>query len=276
MSHSTGWERELSEKGFSQPTIAFFRKIADSLPPGTVSLDLTDLESLVHEFRALKAQFDELRFQNEQLLNGLPDQVIEDMSRNVIEIDPTTGTQATVDANGRRDVVQHSHPDSSYAHCDFDVTAGAGNFDMILIDLSDTTNYPHSNTGYVHIEEIYIDIDSGSSSVYTVSLGFLENVDGTDGDFYEIMHVQGSKDAGLSQKVYKKFYPNGPRCSSSYVVTSDVTLNDTTYQTDVNLASTLDPSTADTPSGSGDLVVRAITTSADIGVEINIVYHTHA
>lgn len=182
----------------------------------------------------------------------------------------------TVNTEGRLDVVQHSHPGSGYIHVDFDVTAGAGDTDLILIDLSDTTNYPHSETGYIHIEEIHIDIDSGSSSVYSVTIGFLENVDATDGDLYEIMHVDGSKDAGLSKEISRKFYPNGPRCSSTYIATSDITLNDTTYQTDVNLATTIDPGTADTPPGSGDLVLIANTTSANIGVEINIAYHTHA
>lgn len=268
-------EGEIVQRGWSRAAVEWFRAI-NTTALGAISLDTTELEALLHEFRTLKVQFDELRAQNEYFINRLPDQVVEDMSKNVIIRDPTTAEGATVNVDGRQDVVQHSHPDSGYIHCDFDVTAGAGNTDIILIDLSDTTNYPHSNTGYIHLEEIYIDVDSGSSSVYTITVGFLENVDATDGDLYEIMHIDGSKDAGLSKEIHKKFYPNGPKCTSSSIATSGITLNDTTYQTDVNLATTIDPSTADTPPGSGDLVIRAVTTSADIGIEINIAYHTHA
>lgn len=272
-------ERNLQKLGLNQQNIATLRDLDKQiLSGGVISLDITELEALQHEFRIVKNRLDSIEagLQNHDIefFHKPDEQIIAEMRETII-IDPTTGKKATVDTNGRQDIVQHAHPDGSYIHCDFDVTAGAGNFDLILIDLSDTTNYHHTNTGYIHIEEIYIDIDSGSSSVYTITVGFLENVDGTDGDFYEIMHISGDKNAGLSKEIHKKFFPNGPKCSSSYVTTSGVTLNDVTYQTDVNLATTLDPATADTPPGSGDLVIRAITTSADIGVEINIAYHTH-
>ena len=97
-------EREFVDKGFSRAAVEWLRDI-NSTALGTISLDTTEVEALVHEFRTLKVQFDELKFQNEQLLNGLPDQIIEDMSKNVIVRDPTTAVGMTVNSEGRGDVV---------------------------------------------------------------------------------------------------------------------------------------------------------------------------
>ena len=183
----------------------------------------------------------------------------------------------TVNSDGRQDVVQHSHPDSSYLHIDYAVTGGT-DVDLIIVDLSDTTSYPHSNTSYIHLEEIYIDVDASTNSDYNISVGFLENVDATDGDFYELTHLSGTKTTGQQLSMIRKFAPNGPKCSSTYTLTSDITANDVAFQTDVNLPSTVDPSTADTPSGSGDLVLRITSVAGantDFNVEINLAYHTH-
>jgi hypothetical protein len=278
MSHQAGWERELSQKGFSLATISFFRKIAEVAQPGTISLDVTELEAMQHEFRLLRNQLDELRarIQENEINHGLPDEVLIENMRDVHLIDKTTGEAMTVNTEGRGDVVQHSHVDSTYVHFDTEFAAGAVTQDFIIIDLSDTTNYAHSNTGYIHIEELHLYAYGASSSTFTAQIGFLENVDGTDGDFYELMHLYGDKTSGQTYNFERKFYPNGPRCQSAYVTTSDNSANDTAFQTDVNLASTLDPSTADTPSGDGDIVMRIVSTTGDFAVELNLSYHTHA
>jgi len=185
----------------------------------------------------------------------------------------------TVDTNGHLDVVQHAHPDSVYVHFDYAFTGGTS-LDFILIDLSDTTNYHHTNTGYIHLEELFINVDADTNASYQVTVGWLENVDATDGDLYEITHLYGTKAVGQQKEIIRKFYPNGPKCSSSYAVTSDITLNDTAFQTDVNMRTTLDPTTADTPSGSGDLILRvnagAGGANTDFNVEVNLSFHSHA
>ena len=48
------------------------------------------------------------------------------------------------------------------------------------------------------------------------------------------------------------------------------------FQTDVNLASTLDPGNLDTPSGDGDLVYRLTVGAGTINLAIEISYHAHA
>ena len=181
----------------------------------------------------------------------------------------------TINSEGRADVVQHAHPNNSWLQADFDLATPLTQ-DFIIIDLSDTTNYPHVNTGYIHIDYFSITVDAATNADYIINFGYLENVDGTNGDFYEIFHFSGSKTVGNQLQSEKNFAPNGPKLRSASVVTSDKSLNDVAFQTDVNLASTLDVTTADTPSGNGDLVMRVVLTGGVIDIEVALGYHTHA
>jgi len=52
-------------------------------------------------------------------------------------------------------------------------------------------------------------------------------------------------------------------------------LDQTAFQTDVNLGSTADPTTVDTPSGENDLAVRVTMAAGTIELSIILGYHTH-
>lgn len=53
-------ENELQKIGFSLGTIEWFRSVNTIVQPGTISLDVTELEALQHEFRLVKNRFDAL------------------------------------------------------------------------------------------------------------------------------------------------------------------------------------------------------------------------
>jgi len=178
-----------------------------------------------------------------------------------------------VNSEGRADVVQHAHPNNGGIH--FHVTNINATQDFILIDISDTTNYPHVDTDYIHLESFLIGVDSDTNGDYEIEVGFLDNVDGTNGDFHGVYTLSGTKKAGNTQSQVFDGYPNAPRCNTDSFLSSDKSLNDTAFQTDVNLASTLDPSTIDTPSGDGDLVVRVTRNAGTFNLSINLSYHTH-
>lgn len=170
------------------------------------------------------------------------------------------------------DVIQHSHEDTGMMLFSTTLTASQ---DFILVDISNTTDYHHVSTDYIHIDNWSLDIDATTNANYTLEIGYLENVDGTNGDFTSINEESGSNKLGVNKSVNYIPYPNGPRCQSTWFTSSIKSLNDTAFQTDVNLASTLDPSTADTPSGDGDLVLRAVVSAGTITVGLRISYHTH-
>jgi hypothetical protein len=172
------------------------------------------------------------------------------------------------------DVVQHAHANSVNLHFESgDLTASQ---DFIIIDISDTANYAHDKTGFAHLESVTIDTDATSNAAYTLELGFLANVDATNGDFYTVHKLVATKTAGQIKSFQLIDYPNGAQFNLDKFTTASKSLNDTSFQTDTNLATTLDPTTADTPSGNGDVVLRVTVTAGTVSVILGMSYHAHA
>ena len=113
------------------------------------------------------------------------------------------------------------------------------------------------------------------AAAYMVGWGFLDNVDATNGDFFHFHHIVGTRTAGLLQESSLIMSPNGWVGNGQHA-TGHKSLNDAAFQTDVNLASTLDSGVADTPSGDGDIVLRAMVTAGTIDITISVGYHTHS
>jgi hypothetical protein len=186
--------------------------------------------------------------------------------------DATTGATASVDSDGHLDVTPHAHPDGG--HVLFKKTFSATE-DVIVIDISDTTNYPHDNTGYLHTGNIVLGVDASANADYVIQLGFLADVDATDGDFHEIFNIDGSRKAGNSHFISVGRSPEAPYLYPSKF-TGPIESNQTAFQTDVNLRSTLDPTgTAATPSGTGDMAMRVTHTAGTYTVSLMIGYHSH-
>ena len=185
--------------------------------------------------------------------------------------DPTTGVQQSVDSLGHADVVAHAHAEGGHALFEKDISATA---DFIFIDISDTTNYPHDNTSWIHFGNLIIDVDASNLADYEIHLGFLSNVDATNGDFTHIYGWSGTKSAGNNIREVIATHPESVKARpSSNIGKQD--LNDTAFQTDVNLASTKDPATADTPSGDGDIALRVTMNAGSINLKLGVVYHSH-
>lgn len=179
---------------------------------------------------------------------------------------------ASVDTNNHLDIVPHGHPEGG--HVLFKKTFSATE-DVIVIDLSDTTNYPHDYTSWIHSMNMILGIDASADAEYVIQLGFLKNVDSADGDFHEIFVVDGSRKAGNSHFFAIAQSPEAPQLKSSKFL-GPVELNQTAFQTDVNLRSTLDPTgTAATPSGGGDMAMRVTHTAGTYTISLMIGYHSH-
>ncbi len=172
-------------------------------------------------------------------------------------------------------IIQHGHDDSSTLHFHIDLAAAATTR-YIMIDLSDTVNWPHAYASVVHIDWFGVDVDSDNNGNYTLKLGFLANVDATDGDIHVFHDIAGSKSVGNQYYDMMQLAPDGWICAATRHLSSEITLNDTSYQTDVNLPTLIDPATADTPPGSGDIVLVATLAAGAISIDIDIGYHTHS
>lgn len=62
----------------------------------------------------------------------------------------------------------------------------------VLVDLSDTTNYPHTKTVELHVLGLKVRTEKASDGVYDLWFGVITEVDATDGSvkFFEVIHLE--------------------------------------------------------------------------------------
>ena len=153
-----------------------------------------------------------------------------------------------------------------------DAQAIAAQTAFMLIDLSDTTNWPHSLTGHINIEYIVLEVDPDASYLGEVKLGFLSNVDATNGDFNQILDMDMAKKSDFLVEIVD-FGSHGLDCETSHHF-GPITADSILFQTDVNLAG---PSGATSyPSGDGDLVMLVERSAGTVDVSITLGYEAVA
>lgn len=140
----------------------------------------------------------------------------------------------------------------------------------MIIDLSDTVNWPHSNTGHIDILNYSLNLNPSGTPAFLgdFSLGFLSNVDATNGDFHDIQTWHMQKGANNISEHYDFAMVHYSMELSKWF--GPVTVDDTTFQTDVDLPGP-DGLTA-YPSGDGDLVLKVIMSAGTVDISITVAY----
>ena len=143
---------------------------------------------------------------------------------------------------------------------------------FMLIDISDTTNWKHKGTDHVIIDHILLQADPDSAYLGEIKVGFLSNVDATDGDFNQMIDLDLAKKSDLIVEDLE-FGSHGLHCQSGThfgIILADSTL----FQTDVDLGGPDDPATGTYPSGDGDLVLLVERSAGTVKVSVTIIYET--
>lgn len=154
------------------------------------------------------------------------------------------------------------------------VTAASGTVGYMLIDLSDTTNWPHTNTAHIIIKHVIVQSSQSTSPAFLGDLlfGFLGNVDATNGDFYQIGILHGDRGTSLGSGNFD-FSIVGLGLETDEWIGPTIA-NDTTWQTDVNL---IGPDGATThPAGNGDFVCKLVSTAGTLSFGVTVIYTTAA
>lgn len=145
----------------------------------------------------------------------------------------------------------------------------------MLIDISDTSNWNHTNTGHINIEYILIEVDPDTNFIGEVKIGFLENVDADNGDFYTIIDIDMRRKSALLVENLN-FGSHGLDCESDHHF-GPIIVNSTLFQTDVNLGGPDNPAALTYPSGASDLVMIIDGDGTNtVDVSITIGYETAA
>lgn len=177
--------------------------------------------------------------------------------------------------SGGRAVVSIGQAVHDLFQATLNVSAIAASTSYVLVDLSDATNFPHTDTTNVWLKKLIIDGEKDSDSEYDIKVGVVTEVDASDGsvDWIYVAHLEHTDNPTDSTD---RFYkdpdwcqggdPRGLNCTVSgsattYIVTNITDSGDTGWQTDTGLTS---PAGSSAP-GAGDLVVRVESQAAGTG-----------
>jgi len=148
-----------------------------------------------------------------------------------------------------------------------------------IIDLSDTTNWPHDNTNRIDISVLYLNIDKAGAARGTVGLGVITRIDGTSADIEFIAGHSFIQNASDSIDFAVNIAPTQLKCN---VVGGTLARIKTGVKalavTAINTGTTLSFGTGGptfTPAV-GDIVFRLITTTnGDVNFFSELAYHSH-
>jgi len=143
---------------------------------------------------------------------------------------------------------------------------------FMLIDLSDTSNWKHTTgTDHISLDMLLIEADPSSQYLGEIKLGFLSNVDGTNGDLNIILDIDLRQKADLIiEEIEYGTHGFHLRTSSHF---GPIEADDVLWQTDVDLRGP-DGGVAAYPSGNGDMVMLIERSAGDIDVSITLGYET--
>lgn len=157
--------------------------------------------------------------------------------------------------------------------CKQGMTADTG---LMVIDLSDTANWPHTETGKITIYNIAISIAGSKLTVARVGLGYLSNVDATNGDFSPIhcwmVGFPGTNEPMLINEIIDYSWRGFQSAAAERF--GPTSADNALFQTDVDLYGP-DGNTS-YPSGNGDLVIFVDWTAGELDVSIGLDYTTFA
>lgn len=155
-------------------------------------------------------------------------------------------------------------------HVCLSVSNASGTVGYMLIDLSDTTNWKHTNTDHIILQGVTVDTNTDAAFVGDLWFGFLSNVDDTNGDFHRIGTLHGERSATVGNGDFDfSSYGFGLETDEWFGPTN---ANDTTWQTDVNLRGP-DGGTS-YPSGNGDFVMKLISSAGAADISVTVTYTT--
>ncbi|QDP48859.1 MAG: hypothetical protein Unbinned7794contig1000_3 [Prokaryotic dsDNA virus sp.] len=157
-------------------------------------------------------------------------------------------------------------------HLDHTLTPNGTDVAYMLVDVSNAAVWPHTLTGGVILRYVIIEIDPEINFSGDCKIGYLKNVDATNGDFVTILDVDLRSQSDIFHEEIE-FGSQAIHCSdTSHFGPTDV--NNTLFQTDVNLGGPDAPGTLTYPSGDGDLVMIVAGTISAVGVSITLGYET--
>lgn len=150
---------------------------------------------------------------------------------------------------------------------------------VILVDLSDTTNFPHLSTGRVDITSVCMMIDKESNTNGHMYVGYVTAISSVSADIQYVSGLLFDKSSDTSMREVDSMIPSQIKGSITnglldHAVTNHYTSGTTMVNTATALNSPLGASTV-TP-GVGDIIATMVNISgAEYLGSVRVMYHGH-
>lgn len=147
----------------------------------------------------------------------------------------------------------------------------------ILVDLSDTTNWHHDQTGRIDISYIGMQVDKTNATTGKVSLGIITAIDGTNATikYFSSIIFDNSSDTHLTRD--RNFATSQIKGGFSGGALTKITTNDSETTASVNTAGTLNSASGSSVTPAvGDIIIKMSWTVGSYGTSIFALYHGEA
>lgn len=179
------------------------------------------------------------------------------------------------------DLFDYVRDKSVSVHYNQDIAAAVTSTSVVIIDLSDTTNWPHKDNGAINISSIKIEVDKAAASTTTVRLGVVNFVNTSTGSvtwFYTSGNeLNVSNTANVNYASYGEGFLRTKAVqgvlpadgTTPYIISNEKTSGSTIYQRDVKLPSLI--STGVLPD-TGDIIMDVTKSGAAANITIDLIY----
>ena len=158
-----------------------------------------------------------------------------------------------------------------------------------LIDLSDTTNFPHNDTNWVNLLGLFLSAESHTDGIFDIWVGVVTENDATDGSatWVHVFHIENRDNAtdntgrfaGTVDFTLGNGNPDGINCqvvsgAPVYFAGNQAQAANANWQNDTNMAS---PVGATTKPGVGDIVcwIEEVTNGGTLDFSLTAIYEAH-
>lgn len=146
---------------------------------------------------------------------------------------------------------------------------------LLVIDLSDTTNWPHDRTGRIDITSTFLFVDRAASTAGAVAMGVITRIDENSADISFVSEITFNNQSDRQVSAYRQFSPSQLKCDvvdgkTPHILTNGKALGVTTIKTGTTMNSAngtlVEPEV-------GDIVARFAWTNGSYDAIVSGTYH---
>lgn len=121
-----------------------------------------------------------------------------------------TTTFANTSLTAANELLTNTQASNRKSRAVYSAAAVAATAYVVMVDVSDTTNFPHSQTGQINVDHFSASVSFASGTAKAVvSLGIITRIDGTNADIsYLISDVVGVQSANDSMEITHNYQPS--------------------------------------------------------------------